>query len=529
MVLSLLLAAANPGARGQESPDDARKAGDTQALSARYKFEEKYALADDPANPRSLSQYMVASRETTKITQETPQGAPRVDQSVLQAIYTDRVAEVGKEGLVSAIARRYEKARLTSTIQFTSYKTKWLEGLSILYRLQPNRLTPLVLSLDDRQLRQQEYEHITLQTFLPILSTFLPKRPARIGDTWLVGRPALWSLVGEMPGEDGFEVSAELREVRKDDSGQTMTAVIDVKGDFELSEGPSAVNAQIYFGFEPTEAVAARRGIFQDQAKEETGGLFDAKGHITKIRMAQVITMTMPGSDGRLKQTIERSLVLDRRTTAEAGASFRPVELPNPAPAPTVANSWLLYDDPQGRFHLLFPQEFRVAKVYPDGGIDLLDPRPDGQDVIQVNLVSKGQDPRRDRLAVDPLQEKKSLEEDWRKRGEKVLPGPADWLPDADWADTKRKVYRIEAALVPEPEGGQAPTPSSGRIYMDRYIVQFTRNEVIRVTAMTTRDLHVPFRDQAEALIKTFEFGPSKGSTPAVKPAPPGAEPSPGG
>jgi len=470
---------------------------------------------------------MVASKETTKITQETPQGAPKVDQSVLQAIYTDRVAGVGKDGVVSEIARRFEKARLTSTVQFTSYKTKWLEGLKILYRLQQNRLTPLIMSLNDRQLRQQEYEHISSQAFLPILSSVLPKKPVRIGDTWMVGRPALWSLVGALPADEGYEVSAELREIRKDDSGPTMTAVIDVKGNFELSDGPSALNAQIYFGFEPTEAVAPKKSLFQDKADQETGGLFDAKGHITKVRMAQLITMAMPGGDGRFKQTIERSLVLDRRTAAESGPSFIPVEVPAPAPDPTIANSWLLYDDPQGRFHLIFPQEFRVARTYPDGGIDLLDPRPDGQDAIQVNLVPKEQEPRRDRLAVDPLEEKKALEENWRKRGEKVLPGSADWLPEKDWADTKRKVYRIEAALVPE--GGQGPAPASGRIYMDRYIVQFARNEVIRVTAMTTRDLHDPFRDLAESLIRNFDFGPSEGATPAVKPASPGAGPSPGG
>jgi hypothetical protein len=160
-----------------------------------------------------------------------------------------------------------------------------------------------------------------------------------------------------------------------------------------------------------------------------------------------------------------------------------------------------------------------VAKVYPDGGIDLLDPRPDGQDVIQVNLIPKGQDPRRDRLAADPLQEKRQLEEDWRKKGERVLPGTAGWLTDPEWARLKRKVYRIEAALIPDQESGPAPVPSSGRIYMDRYIIQFTRNEVIRVTAMTTRDPHIQFRELAESLIKTFNFGPSEGVIPTT-PAP---------
>ena len=58
-----------------------------------------------------------------------------------------------------------------------------------------------------------------------------------------------------------------------------------------------------------------------------------------------------------------------------------------------------------------------VVKQYPDGGIDLLDRRPDGQDVILLNLVPKSGDPQRDRLAADPMQEKKQLEDDWKRQG----------------------------------------------------------------------------------------------------------------
>ncbi|MFO0889098.1 MAG: hypothetical protein U0790_08110 [Isosphaeraceae bacterium] len=534
----MLLAAPLAAPAQQPEPEPAKRAGVVQALSARYHFAEKYGVAGVPTQPELLTQYRVAARETTKISREKAEGAPQVDQSVLQSIYAERVARVNKDGFVGEVVRRYEQAKLNSTVRFTSYKTKWLEGLTVLYRLQ-NRLSPQILSLSDRSLRQQEYEQISLQPFLPVLATMLPRTPSRVGDTWQLTRASLWALVGEMPLEEGFEVTAELREVRNDDPGKPMMAVIDVRGDFQLAEGSSAVNAQISFTFQPSAARARGRaapgagsqdqpGTAKSEADAGSGATYEARGYVSKIRMAQVISMTAPGDGARLKQTIDRSLILERRTSSPDDGAQPPLAIPDPAPAPSVANSWLLYDDPQGRFHLLYPQEFRVAKVYPDGGIDLLDPRPDGQDVIQVNPVPKGPEAQRDRLPADPQQEKKLLEEDWRKRGEKVLPGPAGWLPEADWSASKRRVYRIEAALVPDEDSGRGPVPAGGRIYMDRYIVQFLRNEVIRVTAMTTRDPHVAFRDQAESLIRTFEFGPSPGAVPAARAEPGGSGPGPG-
>ncbi len=96
------------------------------------------------------------------------------------------------------------------------------------------------------------------------------------------------------------------------------------------------------------------------------------------------------------------------------------------------------------------------------------------------------------------------------------MPGPSGWLPATEWSPQKWKVYRIEAALIPNSE---RPVPN-GRIYLDQYVVQFTRNEVLMVQAMTTRDPHIQFRTVVEAIIKSFEFGPSEGTLPATpKPA----------
>jgi len=296
-----------------------------------------------------------------------------------------------------------------------------------------------------------------------------------------------------------------------------------VKGQLVVSEGPSGINAKLQFTFLPSEVTAPPRARADGETtKEKASGTpaspggrveaaIDAKGYISKVSMAQEITAPLPGNDGRLKQNIRRDLVLERKVV-QAGELTVLLEVPSPEPAADVKNSWLIYDDPLGRFHLLHPQELRVANSYPDGGIDLLDRRPDGQDAIQVSLNSKTGDPQRDRLAADPIQEKKQLEDEWKRRGEKVVPGPSGWLPEADWSQFKRKVFRIEAALIPATDGSS----SIERIYLDRYLVQFTRNEVLKLTAMTTRDPHVQFRETAELIIKSFEFGPSESSLPAA-------------
>ena len=76
-----------------------------------------------------------------------------------------------------------------------------------------------------------------------------------------------------------------------------------------------------------------------------------------------------PGNDGRFKQSVRREVLLERRKLAGAGVAT--LEVPNPLPEPGK-NTWLMYDEPQGRFHLLHPQDLRPVRAYPEGGVDLL-------------------------------------------------------------------------------------------------------------------------------------------------------------
>jgi hypothetical protein len=507
-----------------DRPDGA--SGDVQALSAHYRFLEQYT--EDPSKADLLNRYQVGCLETVKITRDKAQAAPEVTAAVAQTIYTERVLKLAKDGQVAEVIRRYDKASLRTNGEPLPFKTKPLEGLTIVYRVRSGAL-PQVLSLTGRQLRGQEFTHIAEQTFLPTLAAILPRQLGRVGDTWTISRAAATALFGSPPTSDEFELTGEIRSVTKNASGTSMTAVFAVKGQW----GVSGVNALIHFTFEPSPSKpAASPGRLSNadlggglsstkkaQGEAAAQGNFDARGFISKISLAQETVAVLSENDGRFKQSIRRELRLERRLSASvAGATL---DVPNPLPAPSVENTWLIYDDPEGRFHLLHPQEMKVVKQYPDGGIDLLDRRPDGQDVITVNLMPKSGDPERDRLATDPIQEKKRLDDEWKRRGEKVLPGTLGWLPESDWSKLKRRVYRIEAALMSQDDPS---APPSGRIYLDQYVVQFNRNESMKLRAMTTRDPHVPFRDIAESIIRSFELGPSDSALP-VAPSPSSAAP----
>ena len=103
-------------------------------------------------------------------------------------------------------------------------------------------------------------------------------------------------------------------------------------------------------------------------------------------------------------------------------------------------------------------------------------------------------------------------------------PGPSGYLNDPELARLNRKVYRTEAALIPTEESdGSSPR---GRIYLDHYIVLFSRNEVLKVTAMTTQDQHSIFSKKAETVIKRFNFGSSEAAIPSNSTPAPAAGPS---
>ncbi|WP_165069490.1 hypothetical protein [Paludisphaera rhizosphaerae] len=508
----------------QEPADVDDSKGETQPLSLRYRFVERYAETADPAHPNWLTQYQVGVREKLKETREKAQGAPDKSETTLQTIYTERALKTTPNHVVTDVVRRYDRVNLTTSLaDHRPFKNPgFLERLTLWYRLRPGRPVELSNLSNGRILRQMEFDRITQNPFLPQLATLLPTTPRRVGDRWAVPRGTIAVLFGEVPLDEGYEVEAELTDVRAAGPGSSsMTAVLAIKGQLVMMEGPLSLNAEIEFAFDapPADAPAAPAAPGQPKPRP---GVVEAEGWISKIRMAQVVTLPVPGDEtGRLNLTRTRELIVERRARpSELGTeAAMPIPVPE-APPEDEAHTWVVYDDHQGRFHFAHPQNLRVVHVYPDGSVDLLDRRPDGQDAVSINFIPKTGDPSRDRVAADPNEHRRDLVQRWRAQGQEVQMGDSGWLKEADWSPLHRKVYRLEAALKPT---GEQATIRGDRLYADYYVVQFTRDQNLVVTALTARDLHVPFREQAEGVIKSFTFGPSDA------PVQPGSLPSPTG
>ena len=280
LLVALVLVGRDQPALGQTqepaAANPAASAADNQNVSQRYRFLEQYSATDDPTKPELLTQYQVGCRETVKITLEKPQGAPELQRSKGLGIYTERVAKLSK-GAVTEVVRNFKKIDFKTTMDIPRYKTPLLQGLTVLYLPQGRFLPPQVLSLTPgRQLRPLEYDGIRQQTFLPIVSLILPSKPGRVGDTWPVRREAVFALLGNAPAEEDYDVTAEILEVRKNGEGPTMTAIIGVKGQLVIPEGPCGINAQVHFTFVPTEAAAptgSRRVTRQPRTRPPTRSL----------------------------------------------------------------------------------------------------------------------------------------------------------------------------------------------------------------------------------------------------------------
>ena len=264
------------GPAGRCAGQDRGAAGRCSGLEwPHYRFLERYTV--DPTQTGLLNSYQVGTREKIKMTTENPQGAPRIDQGVEETIYSERVATVTKEGQVSELIRRYDKANRKTTLETRPFKTKLLEGLTILYRLQSSVL-PQILSLKGRQLRRLEFETIVKQTFLPGLTTVLPRQPVRVGDTWAIPRVAAWALLGSQAAEEGFDLTGEVLSVRKNTQGTSMTALLGVKGQCLVEQGPSGINAVIQFTFEPSPAKAGSGGARPNDAFRGVAGCQGSTG-----------------------------------------------------------------------------------------------------------------------------------------------------------------------------------------------------------------------------------------------------------
>jgi hypothetical protein len=240
--------------------------------------------------------------------------------------------------------------------------------------------------------------------------------------------------------------------------------------------------------------------------------------------MAWSSSQLVSPEESRLQQIATYQMHLARQpASAPAGASGignAALSIPEPLPTASVTNSWLLYDDPLSRFHLLHPQELEPSPEMVDPNtLELVNQNHGtGRDVFILTLSPGAEDPPTFRRFRDLDQFQRGIDADWKNRKLDLIHGPAGWLPDADWAPWRvfRKELGVKAA------GATEKGKAVERIYVDHYLVLSKRNECFHVQSMTVRDDHVAFRAEAEGVIKSFGFGAWK--APARTPSAP-AEP----
>jgi hypothetical protein len=501
----------------------------TEALSARYRFSEKYGLTEDPGKPDLVTQYRVGARETVKMTTEKAQGAPDRSESVRKTIYTERAAAVSRLGEATDSVRRYDRDELTAK---DAVKPPSLQGLTIWYHRQPGDRPHIVSLASDHPIRETDYEEICAEGFVPQWMALLPQRPTRVGDTWNIPPQAARLVWARQPEAEDYELTGRLIEVGKAATGTGLTAVIGVSGRFWFGDVLNMFNAKIHFTFEPSTNASAPVGPAASPKVSETGtkhaagkrdeGIIDARGWINLALMAQTAESVIPETEGRLKQYKTRELVLERRrlpTRAGADGSNPGLNPPATPPADDESNSWVLYDDPKGRFHFRHPQELIHNPSTDPNFVDLVLVHPSGDSRLGINFQGKTSDPVRDRQNRDPEFHRRRLYAIWEKQDKDVVRGSAGFLADPEWTDLKRKVYRAEVAVKPkgrEPDAGE-------RLYVDNYLVLFPNNESIVLMGWTEQDSNLKLRAHAEGIIKTFQLGASAGPAKAPAANTPGA------
>jgi hypothetical protein len=496
-----------------DAPGDPVPASD-EALSARYRFIETYAVADDPAHPEVVTTYQVGVGLKRKTVTERRQGAPVIEETAQGVIYTERPAKVDRRGEVVEAIRRYDVVNLGLPAGAYPFKPPLLQGLTIWYERRTVQ-QPFIMSLtDNHPLREPEYIGIVGQIFLPALTSFLPPKPARVGDSWKIPLKAAHFLVSEEPDPKDYEMNATLQGVKKESAGPTLTAVIGLLATVNLPiRGSCATNAQIRFSFEPPPAAAPPAAFVPGEkpddtvtrptpAKRSEPGIVEARGRISYVGMAMAATTDVADSDGRLKQTVTYELRMGRRPLAP---KYGPLNVPETRPTPDEANSWLTHDDPARQFHFQHPQDLEIVPSDDPDLLELVDPSPAGKDVFVIHFPPGPEDQEAIVRFRKTDQFKRDIEASWSARKQQTILGPEGWLPEDEWRPLK--VYRKE--LAGNTSAMTVPGKNTSRIYIDYYLVLGKHNTCLRVHSLTNRDDHVAFRKIAESMIKSIQFGPA--------------------
>lgn len=458
-------------------------------VSTKYRFKEVYTKKDGDPLPGEIGQTLNALKEKLIMTMDVPKGPPIKSERSRQLIYSERPVSLTGLSKVDAVARRFETLRFEPAPQGLHVAEKPpLDGLAIWAVRGP--AGEQVVSLDDTR-SITDFEH-QVATTVPTLLNFaelLPQSPLRIGDTWPLNKVAARLLVGR--GQvSATSLTGSLESVKPSPvDPAVIIAKLNIKGQVVTNLGTCDLNLQYVFEFPKSVATMERLAAFGTKAPSS---VLVAQGAITRLIQAQIEISDVPETDGRLKQVFERSINYERRI----GGRQKPLAVPAAAPTPTKTNSWLVFEEPTGKFTIKHPPVFR----------------PEMKEENSILFVTSGEPPEFIRLDLDGAGTKpegfsKDLQAEWKAEGTQVFALTEGYLKEKAWAD--RRVYRIEAALK--------VAGAAQRGHFDAYVIQFPVNQTYIAECMTFQERSNDYRDLVEEILQTIEL-----STPTAKPAPAG-------
>jgi len=469
-------------------------------LSKRFRFVERYSDSDTKDQPEVIGQYRVITRDTVRSSTETERGAPKRQETTQETAYRERAVKVIGGDEVEAGVRAYDQFRLNPRPKSRASRLDPLKDLTVWIEMREGD-DPLILSqVEGRNLHEDEYAIIRREIFVPQLTAVLPSVPSRVGDRWSVSKEG----ANVLAGTSALPLMGSLQQIRRAEDGEHWEAVIAVTGRSPIRpQAPSlALNARLIFRFTPPAQPAEEA---EDKEKEPEQNIVDVVGSVVELRMATAASSPLP-PQGRLHETITRELIVERILND----SGEPINAPAETPETTPENSWLVYEDPEAKFHFSYPQDFRPGRQPDELSVVLVRHQVGGPDALEIQRIIPTGDAQVDNLNRDPFFHLKTLKEQWDQARYRVIPGPQAWLPDADWAPSKRRVFRAEAVLMGEGSAsGRTTSKEKERVHNNFYFVQFGGKENLVVTSNTVQDPATPYRNEVEQIIKTFEFGPA--------------------
>jgi len=449
-------------------------------LTTKFRFREQYSETEQPAH---LCQYDVAFKETLQVvSSETGQGAPRTQKIVRSGLYTERplqVTEIDRQ-VIASVLRRYMSAEVDPDPFSKQVPPRLMKDLTIAIA-DPTAASPRLMSLSmDRPVREQEYRFVQNNPFTPAIGLLIPNTGLQLKQTWTVSRTALSALMGE-PASGMLEGKLVAIEVDKADEKREL-ARIELQGKIQTASGPTVVKGLCRFLFQVPEEAAT--------------GPVEAIGGITWVSLKSVTTVAAtansPASERR------RDLLLERRLIS----TEQPLSAPDLQLEHTVENSWLLYVDPESRYHFQHPQDFKLE-------ISSLGEKADHFTLVRefgktpdlIALTYTEEDQPKPEVVFKPMLDR------YRDLGFDIIPGAMKRMPADEWGD-ETEVYRVEAVLGPPPGAGAPVAAVGGRVHFDGYVMLFNKKASLTATLYTAREDVGVLRTMVEQILKQFRTGP---------------------